>query len=301
MKSSCLLWPLCLIIVWTPGVLHGQDTPDRSAAAPLSPELRDHCLDVLRRGLNGVADSPESFWPAMHAAEGLTLAGRGAEVVTLLKDRLPKEPHHQRRCGLAREMVRAGRREPLSVLFETLADETSIGRVHAAESLYKVAEIGDGQSMRAAYAQTEDKRLQLMAAAALARTGNAEALLPLRAALQSDDREVRKIGGWVLGLLGNAGDVAALKKTLASEADELARAYFVNALACLGDDEARRALGVNLSSENPAVRTYSAEFAGYSRSVEFRPQLIRLLGDDNVDVRVRAAQTLIAFSRPSAK
>lgn len=247
--------------------------------------------------MKSIDDTPTSFWPAMHAAEALTLAEQGAEVVALLKERLPKETDHQRRCGLAREIVRAGQREPLDVLFNTLADEQSNGRVHAAESLYKVGEIRDGKLMRAAFAQTENLRLQLMAAAALGRQGDEAAMKRLREMLDSDDREMRKICGWVLGLIGDASDVEPLKKTLAAETDELARAYFVNALACLGDAAARMSLGKNLTSSDPAVRTYSADFAGYSRAIEFRPLLIKMLHDENVDVRVRAAQALIMFSQ----
>lgn len=279
-------------------IVIGADDLDRKAVVRLTPELRARCLDVLQRGLKSVGDKPESFWPAMHAAEGLTLAGQAAEVVASLKDRLPKEADHQRRCGLAREIVRTGQREPLDVLFNTLADENSNGRIHAAESLYKVGELRDGKLMRAAFEQTENTRLQLMAAAALGRQGDATAMKRLRQMLGSEDREIRKICGWVLGLIGDESDVEPLKKTFAAETDELTRAYFVNALACLGDASARIALGTNLTSNDPAVRTYSAEFAGYSRAIEFRPQLIKMLDDGNVDAQVRAAQALIMLSQP---
>lgn len=274
------------------------DDLERNAIVALSPELRERCLDVLRRGLKSVGDKPESFWPAMHAAEALTLAGQGAEVVALLKERLPKEADHQRRCGLAREMVRTGQREPLDVLFNTLANEDSNGRVHAAESLYKVGELRDGKLMRTAFEQKADKRLQLMAAAALARQGDEAGLKRLRQMLGSEDRELAKICAWVLGLIGESSDIEPLKTALARESDELARAYYVNALACLGDASARQSLGKNLTSNDPAIRTYSAEFSGYSRATEHRPQLIKMLDDDNVDARVRAAQALVMLSLP---
>ncbi len=286
----------CLLLV-SPLMSRAEDL-DRNAVVALTSELRDRCLDVLRRGLKSIGDKPEGFWPAMHAAEALTLAGQGAEVVALLKERLPNETDHQRRCGLAREIVRTGKREPLDVLFNTLANEQSNGRVHAAESLYKIGELRDSKLMRAAFEQKENIRLQLMAAAALGRQGDEAAMKRLRKMLGSEDREIRKICGWVLGLIGDASDVEPLKKTLAAETDELARAYFVNALACLSDAAARQSLGKNLTSNDPAIRTYSAEFAGYSRAVDFRPQLIKMLDDDNVDARVRAAQALVMLSQP---
>lgn len=296
MSRYCLLAFLLIVLAAEVGL--PKDEVDRAAVIPLKSELRERCLDVLRRGLKSVGDKPESFWPAMHAAEALTLAGKGAEVVALLKERLPKEADHQRRCGLAREIVRTGQREPLDVLFNTLSDEDSNGRVHAAESLYKVGELRDGKLMRAAFDQKENIRLQLMAAAALGRQGDEAAMKRLRKMLGSEDCEIRKICGWVLGLIGDKSDVEPLKKTLAAETDELARAYFVNALACLGDAAALTSLGKNLTSNDPAIRTYSAEFAGYSRAVEFRPQLIKMLDDDNVDTRVRAAQALVMLSQP---
>jgi sialidase-1 len=277
--------------------LHADDL-DRQAVLALSEELRGRCLDVLQQGLKAIDEKPDNFWPAMHAAEALTLAGQGKEIVAPLMMRLPNEPDPQRRCGLAREIVRTGRREPLDVLFDTLADESSNGRVHAAESLYKIGELRDGQLMRAAFEQQQNLRLQLMAAAALGRAGDKTALKRLRESLNSEDRELRKIGAWVLGLIGDTADIDPLKKVLTRETDELARAYFVNALACLGDATARELLGKNLLSNDPAVRTYSAEFAGYSRSVEFRPQLIKMLDDGNLDTRIRAAQSLIMLSQP---
>ncbi len=295
--SRQLVLALCVVVLGSHIALRADDF-DRKAVIPLTPELRERCLDVLQRGLKSIGDKPESFWPAIHAAEGLTLAGQGAEVAALLNARLPQEADHQRRCGLAREIVRTGRREPLDVLFNTLADEQSNGRIHAAESLYKVGELRDGKLMRAAFKQKDNIRLQLMAAAALGRQGDEATMKRLRQMLGSEDRELRKICGWVLGLIGDASDVEPLKKALAAETDELARAYFVNALACLGDASARMSLGKNLTSNDPAIRTYSAEFAGYSRAVEFRPQLIKMLDDENVDTRVRAAQALIMLSQP---
>jgi sialidase-1 len=265
------------------------------AQEPLDVGTRDACLKVLRAALAG-----DEFWPAMHAAEALTLAGHGAEVKEALLPRLNTESDDQRRCGLAREITRTGDRTVLGELFRILADEKSSGRVHAAESLYKIAEIGDGKLLRAAMAQDDNHRLKLMAAAALGRCGNQPAIALVRKELHSDDREIRRIAAWILGLTGDEQDIGPLKKLLAAETDPLARAYVVNALACLGDAHARKLLGENLSHADPAVRTYSADFAAYARAAEFRPQLVEMLRDDNVDARVRAAQSLIALSLPAS-
>ncbi|MBX3411551.1 MAG: exo-alpha-sialidase [Pirellulales bacterium] len=260
---------------------------------PLSPELHARCLQVLREALAG-----EEFWPAMHAAEALTLAGRGAEVVAALEPRFPQETDDQRRCGLVREMVRTGDRRQLDVLFDILANPGSNGRTHAAESLYKIAELGDGRLLRSAFAQSSDDRLRLMAAAALARGGNRAALAHLRDKLASPDVEIRKVAAWALGLLGDQQDVEPVAALLEREEQPLAKAYAAHALACLGDGRGRAALVANLSSPEVMVRTYAADFAGYGRATEARERLEALLDDPGVDVRVRAAQSLIALSLP---
>ncbi|MCE9527173.1 MAG: exo-alpha-sialidase [Planctomycetales bacterium] len=265
---------------------------DDGEIRPLSPELREKCLTVLRSALAG-----EEFWPAMHAAEALTLAGEGKSVVPLLEARLKTDNDPQHRCGLAREIVRTGKREPLAILWQTLADTKSNGRVHAAESLYKIGEVGDGKLLRAAMQDKENPKLRIMAAAALGRAGNQQALELIRRMLKSDDRELRKLAAWVLGLLGNfKDDGAEIQKLRDAETDPLTKSFFVNSLACLGDGQARQALAQNINSDDPAIRAYAADFAAWSRSLDaVKPGR---LDDDNVDVRVRTAQALLAFTKP---
>jgi sialidase-1 len=257
----------------------------------LDAALRERCLAVLRAGL-----ASDEFWPSMHAAEALSLEGRGSEVLKNLETR--SETDDQKRCGLAREAVRAGDRSKIADLLSILAKPETNGHTHAAESLFKVAEVGDGNHLRAALAQNVDLKFKLMAAAALARCGNGAALGIVRDHLKHDDREVKKIAAWILGQLGDSSDVPPLQAWLQTEDDPLARAYIVNALASLGDAEARKLLGENLSSQDPAVRTYSADFSGPARAVDFRDRLIALLDDDTLDVRVRAAQSLLALASP---
>lgn len=268
-------------------------TDDRDQPLPLTPDVQEKCLTVLRAGL-----ASDEFWPAMHAAEALTLAGQGEEVRIALRPKLPTEKDDQRRCGLVRELVRTGDRTSLPIMWQILADEKSNGRIHAAESLYKVNELDDGRLMRSVFASAEIPKLKLMAAAALARGGDQDAYKLLREKLFDDDFETRKVAAWVLGLLGDEQDIAPLRKVLASETDRLAKAYYVNALACLRDAAGRQALIKNLSSKEGPIRTYSADFAGYARAIEAQPRLIEMLTDENLDVRIRSAQSLIALSLP---
>ena len=261
------------------------------AALPLAPDLQERCLAVLRAGL-----ASDEFWPAMHAAEALTIAGQRGEVLAALGKRTAADD--QQRCGLAREAVRAGDKSQAQVLLDILTRPDSNGHTHAAESLFKVGIIGDGKALAAAMAQDDDRKLKLMAAAALARGGKAGALDVVRPYLSHEDRETRKVAAWILGQIGEEQDIPSLTKALAAEDEPLARAYLINALACLGDEQGRKLLGQNLVSSDERIRTYSADFAGHARAGEHRDQLIKLLDDSSLDVRVRAAQALVMLAQP---
>ena len=189
---------------------------------PLAANVRERCLEILSSGIRS-----EEFWPAMHAAEALTLTGAGAEVISQLRDRLPLERNDQRRCGLARELVRAGDRSSLAVLLNILEDVKSTGRVHAAESLFKLGEAGDSPLLNAAFKQQENPQLQLMAAAALAKKGRADALMLLREQLRSEDRPIRNTVAFALARLGGKPDVEPLLSALDRETDTVSRVMLV--------------------------------------------------------------------------
>jgi sialidase-1 len=276
---------LCLLILFLLSAV---------AAHAAEPELkldtatRDRCLSVLRAGLNG-----EDFWPSIHAAEGLTLGGYGQEVRLFLEPKLKTEQDDQRRCGIARELVRAGDRKKSAVLLGVLASDNDHGHVHAAESLFKVNEIGDGHSIRLGLATTENIRLRLMAAAALGRAGSPAAMEVLRETLADKDPDIARLAAWVLGRIGDESDIPRLKQRLAGCDDKLARAFIEHSLAALGDEEGRKALRRNLTSDNGAVRTYAAVFAGDAGMAGVAPQLKQMLDDPAPDAAIRAAQTLL--------
>lgn len=257
----------------------------------LSEATRERCLAVLREGLESA-----EFWPSMHAAEGLTRAGLGKLVRERLGPKVAGEADDQRRCGLARELVRAGDRSQVRVLMEVLAKADPYGHVHACESLFKVGQIGDGERLREAFEKTDQPKLAIMAAAALARWGHPRALGRIREFVTVEDGETARIAAWVLARTGDQSDLEALRAGLRRFTDPLTRAYFEHALAALGDEEGRAALVRNLSSEDPNVRVYAAEFAPEARVLGAKGALLRLLDDPVLDVRVRAAEALLLLA-----
>jgi len=263
----------------------------------LIPEDRDRCLAVLREGLNS-----KEFWPSMHAAEGLAAGGRGVEVREALAARLEAEGDPQRRCGLARELIRAGDLSYTRVLLDVLASEDKRGHAHACESLFKVNQIGDGELLRKAMLMTDEGPTlkTVMAAAALARWGNPDAFSHLRASLNRNDEAIARTAAWVLARVGDSRDLAALRAAAPKFQTPLTRAYFDNALAALGDKEGHDALLRNLDNGDPAIRGQAAELAPEAglTNLEAKNYLVRMLLDPDLDVRVRAAAALLQLAQP---
>lgn len=274
-------------IAVTGSAVSGQETLELDA------ETRAKCVKVLRAGLQS-----DEFWPSIHAAEGLTLGGHGDVVIEFLKPKVPLEKDDQRKCGLTRELVRAGKKRYANVMLKILAGDDDYGHIHAAESLYKVNIIGDGKAMRRAFEQTENLRLRLMAAAALGRQGDKDALSFLRKTLNHQDPETSRTVAWILGRIGDESDIPRIKKLIPNAPDDLTKAYYQHSLASLGDPDGLAALKQNLKHDEGSIRTYAATFAGDARAVSLKEELIALLDDPHEDARIRAAQTLLFLSRP---
>jgi hypothetical protein len=256
----------------------------------LKPDLQERCLEILRKGLRNHA---AEFFPAVHAAEALTLAGHGGEVQQVFGPLLKSETDGKKRCGLARELYRAGDKDQAAVLLALVDDPGAC--VHAAESLYKIGAIGDGKALRKAYEQSAKPALRMMAAAALAKNGDAGARAFLRKML--DDPANRMYAAWALGRVGEPSDIPAIRKMVAAEDRPFEKAFGEQALATLGDPAGKAALARHLQSDNVDTRALAAESAGHAAAIELVPQLIRLLDDPVLDVRYRAAQALLMMSR----
>ena len=242
----------------------------------------------------------DDFWPSIHAAEGLSLAGHGHEVRIHLRGLLKTETDLQKRCGLARELVRAGDRRQVAEMIRILEADDTHGHVHAAESLYKVHGLGNAVGLLTRMQTGQNRTLQLMAAAALARSGHEEALGLIRRQLAHEDQDTSRIAAWIIARVGDRSDIVRLRKALPNIQGAFARCYFEHALALLGDPEGRRLLRRNLTSEDAAVRTYAATFGGEGRFAEIVPDLVKMLEDPHLDARYRAAQALLEMSRPES-
>ncbi|HWL07542.1 MAG TPA: exo-alpha-sialidase [Planctomicrobium sp.] len=269
------------------------------AQTPAAPQkesdpIQKRCLEILKSAINS-----QEFWPSMHAAEALTLAGHDSLVRDALRPRLETVTDARQRCGVARELVRAGEREHARILFEVLASSDPYGHVHACESLFKVQETGDGVLLREAMQDQSSSVKALMAAAALAQAGNVTAMSFIRQELDQPTSRHSWVAAWILGMIGDQQDLPALRSGLIHQKTPQDRSHFEHALALLGDADGRKFLLSNLKQDDSVIRADAAYSAG---SVTARKQLIALLDDDHLDVTVRAAQGLLTLeqSKPSA-
>ena len=280
-----------LIIVLTAGCV----TLQHKGSVKLDAATRAKAVEVLQEGLK--AAGGDNFWPSIHAAEALTIGGYGSEVREHLTPKLSTDRDAQHRCGIARELVRAGDTSRVKELTAVLISSDPHGHVHAAESLFKVYQVGDPDAMRRHFAQRENMKLHLMAAAALARQGDLGAVKDIRGVLRDGQGDDVQIAAWILGQIGNRDDIEPLRMRLADAPTPLIRAYIEHALAMLGDPDGIVALGRNLDSEDTAIRTYAANFAGDAGCGQLVPKLTKMLDDPNLDARIRAAQALLTLEK----
>jgi sialidase-1 len=273
---------LTMTLMITPAVL-AEDTA-----------LKTRCVTVLKTGL---AAHGTAFWPAMHAAEALSQAGLGSEVTKTLTPLQETVTDDQQRCGIARELARAGDLPKTALLWEVLQSPSDHGHVHAAESLFKVGWSPDADlaPMQRALAQEQNPRLRMMAAAALTKhTANQDALDFLRKrTAEETNPDLLFLFGWGLGQLGAAQDIALIQARLKDLPDPWLRSFLEHALARLGDAEGRQLVMRNLKSDDVRIATYAAETAGAIGLRDARDLLISLLDHSDLDTHIRAAQALL--------
>jgi len=261
-------------------------------AIPDPAQIQESCVDLLKENLL-TAD----FWPAMHAAEALSSAGHQQFVIDAISPRLDSISDARQKCGLARELVRAGDRSKVEILLNILASPDPYGHVHACESLYKVQETGDGTLLRQAMQDQGAPVKALMAAAALAQAGDEDAFRFIRQEVQKPASGQSWVAAWILGKIGDQQDVTRLRTGLEMQLTEREQSYFQHALALLGDETGQAALRANFTSDDVVIRADAAYMAGDAGMKEAQTDLLKLLKDDHPDVAIRAAQGLLALAQ----
>jgi len=255
--------------------------------------INRQCLLILRNNLLA-----NELLLAVHAAEGLTEVGYACEVINSLSSRAVTALDMRKRCLIARELVRAGRIEKLSVLREALVNGDDACRVTAAESLFKVRQTIDPVEIRHVLDGTSSMPLQLMIFAVLSINGDLDALDRIRERLLVRSRDARRVTAWILARLGTPEDVISLRNATRTESEPVVRAYPDHALAALNDQDGLRSLKANLRSKCVDIRRMAAETCRLLPPRYIASELMMLLADRDSDVQVRAAHALLCVNRP---
>lgn len=257
---------------------------------PQEQAVYSRCQKILIEGLMS-----EPFWPRMHAAEGLTATGKSDVVLSFLPAMLLVEEDDRKRCGLARELIRAGDESKIDILTEILAEPESNGRIHAAESLFKVQRIGDPVLMFKCAKDNTNPRIQMWACAALIRAGHEKYLPVLRQFLSSRDPLEYALSVYILGQLGDRNEIYLTKTDMKQFSEPLHSFFYTAGFVYTNDSDAICKLQTYLNHEDKTIRALSAHTAGSALICSCQKRLIALLDDPVCDVRIRSAHALLSM------
>jgi HEAT repeat protein len=204
-----------------------------------------------------------------------------------------------RRAEAARKAGESGNNAAVPKLAEALDDEDSTVRAAAADALGCLGDVraieplsrllsSRIRSARHRHAAGGDDRRA--AVDALSKFGDS-AVDPLVAALQTDDRDLRKAVVVALGELGCARAAGALIDRLADARSEVRKAA-AHALAALGGREALEGLASAIGHRDAETRRSAAEALGHVGGNEVVEPLLRAVADSDENVQLAAIAAL---------
>lgn len=272
------------------------------AAGPVTPEIHDKAVAVLREGLR-----TETEWVRVHAAEALLRNGLPEGVEEVFLPEVENSPARHR-IGvwrvLAQAQTDAGKREAyVERIRDAFLDLDGPDRVHAAETLGK---LGDAKrSTQLLNAATDaDNPMAAYARLILANTGSVEDGAYLAALLGSYDEGVRQSTAYAIRFAPNVDEETVARVRDAALAEPEDSAVRLNLLiAWLAHaDEAERGRIVALlvpyaDSEKKSERYQFGEAMALGGSESDVGVLEALLNDEDTDVRISAANGLLCIER----
>ncbi|MEM8485614.1 MAG: HEAT repeat domain-containing protein [Bacteroidota bacterium] len=262
----------------------------------LTGNVHQQCLTILREGVQG-----DEFWPSIHAAEALIREDYAFEATPLIEARMGSERDRRRIAGYARALALTDYNQGIVALQDILLSDDLEARILAAEAMFRTGLVGDPVILEQATDPSNNGRLRVFAAAALTVTDRANMRDLVREALGSNDPAARYIAADVIPIIGSLEeDVPTLidKKDLVNS--DFENLYFVRALAMFGLESARKELLSFLKHPDPTIRSRAAFSIAEAWYVESSNQLIPLLKDPALAVRVRAAQALLTMANPNS-
>ncbi len=272
------------------------------AAEAITEELHDRAVATLQSALH-----TETAWVRVHAAEALLLNGLPEGVEAVFLPELETSPA-QHRIGVWRVLARAQqdpeRREHyVARIRAAFLDLDGPDRLHAAETLGKLGDARRSTALLLA-AVANDTPMSAYARLILANAGSVEDTDYLAALLGSYDEKIRDTVGYALRFAPNMAEstLARVREAALTEPeDSSARLNLLIAWLAHASDADRSAI-MELLKPYAESSVLSARYqfgeamvlCGGGGDV---PVLRRLLDDEDVDVRVSAANALLAVER----
>lgn len=254
------------------------------------PSLRGRCFEVLFEGID--SGNPIN---AAHSAEALTMVWQKSFVEHKLSASLKLEIDDRMKCCIARELVRAGFDEHTEVLIDTLKSPNSNAYAHAAEGIYKADIKVDVSALKNALKITSSPLDRLWIYAAMLKN-NTQGLQQIKQMLHGDDLLISSVAALILGQTGNLSneDIDYLTANI-DEFSPIQTAIIYSGLWDYAKQRSEDALLRLTYSSQSSVRAFAAYSLRNSLSTETICILLRLIDDEDEDVRIRAAHALLSI------
>ncbi|HOZ45466.1 MAG TPA: HEAT repeat domain-containing protein [Candidatus Hydrogenedentes bacterium] len=276
---------------------------------PADPEwiaIHDRAVGVLEKAL-----SEETEWVRVHAAEGLLRHGYRDGIEAIFLPQVETAPP-QHRIGvwrvLAQAQTEADSREPyVARIRNAFGDVDGPDRLHAVETLAKLGDTARSDELLRVAREGEGE-LQAYARWVAANSGPAEDEAAFVTCLDSPEDAVRGTVGYGFRFFKaiRPASLERLAQAVRDEPDEgPRRIYLVSALYvhAQGDTkaEAREALLKYLENGIKEERYEACAGLGRNGDPGDVPLLIAHLDDPETDVRISAADALLAIERANGK
>jgi len=272
------------------------------AAAQGSSEVHGRAVTILRDALRN-----ETEWVRVHAAEALLRNGLSEDVESVFQPEAENSPP-KHRIGVWRVLAQAQedaaeRERYVQRIRVAFLDLDGPDRLHTAETLGKLGDAKRSTQLLNAATQA-DTPIAAYARLILANTGAAEDAEYLAALLGSYDDDVRDTTGYALRFAPKLDErtLARVRYTALAEPEKSpARLNLLIAWLAHADKSEQGGIKTLLrpyaESQEKSERYQFGEAMALRGDADDVPVLLRLLDDKDTDVRISAANALLAIER----